>query len=269
MIDHREIEILRTLLQSEKGVALTGLAEQTGCEPGEIDSTIDSLERDGFAFDRADGIIRLVSEPEALRPQSIQARLVTNTIGREVHVFRETTSTNDLVRRAGIGGAAEGVVFFAEQQTAGRGTRGRKWVSAGGQGLWFSILLRSTLPMDQWPLLVQMAAVGVAEVAEKWIDRPVSIKPPNDLIVGGGKMAGLLLETSNAVDFQILGIGINVKSAPQIDGYATSALEQFSSSPIRLNEFAAAILTNFESWYLKWPLEQLAVAIGRRMTDEK
>jgi BirA family biotin operon repressor/biotin-[acetyl-CoA-carboxylase] ligase len=264
MIDHREIELLRALLPPGDEVTLTALAKQIGGDVSGLRTIIESLERDGYTFQKTREAVRLVSEPDALRPQSIRARLATRTIGREVYVFRETTSTNDLARRAGVGGAEEGVVFFAEQQTAGRGTRGRKWISAAGQGLWFSILLRSSLPTDQWPLLVQMAAVGAAEAAEKWINRPITIKPPNDLVVSGGKLAGFLLETSNASDFQVLGIGINIKSAPQIEGYPTSALETFSDSPIRLNQLAAEVLTNFETWYLSRPLDALAAAFAER-----
>jgi BirA family biotin operon repressor/biotin-[acetyl-CoA-carboxylase] ligase len=269
MVDHLEIELLRALLQSDAGVMLSTVAKQIGARASDLRTTIESLERDGFSFQQSGSTIRLLSEPDALRPQSIKARLTTQTIGCEVYVFRETASTNDLARRAGAGGAAEGVVFFAEQQTAGRGTRGRKWISAAGQGLWFSILLRSPLPVDQWPLLVKMAAVGTAEVAERRINRPISIKPPNDLVVSEGKLAGFLLETSNASDFQVLGIGINIKSAPQIDGYPASALEQFSCSPIRLSELAAELLTNLETWYLGRPLEDLAAAFAARRTGQE
>ena len=264
MIDHREIMLLRALLQSDTGMAPGSLIKEIGDNASALQVVIESLERDGFRFQQTEDLIRLISEPAALRPQSIRARLNARVIGREVYVFRETTSTNDLAKRAGTGGAAEGVVFFAEQQTAGRGTRGRTWISAAGQGLWFSILLRSILPTEQWPLLVQMAAVATADVAEKWISRRVMIKPPNDLVVGGGKLAGFLLETSNASDFQVLGIGINIRSAPQIDGYPTTALESFSDGPIHRNGLAAQILTNFEAWYSLRSLDALAEAFAAR-----
>ena len=80
--------------------------------------------------------------------------------------------------------------------------------------------VRDSQPV-QWPLLVQMAAVACADAIEKWVEQTVRIKPPNDLMLGGGKLAGFLLETSNTWDFQVLGIGLNVRSAPIIDGYPT------------------------------------------------
>jgi BirA family transcriptional regulator, biotin operon repressor / biotin---[acetyl-CoA-carboxylase] ligase len=265
MIDRREIEVLRSLLESDSEMSLSALVQQFDGDNAALHAVIDSLERDGYRFEKTGTTVRLQSEPDAVRPQSIGARLTNQTIGREVYVFRETTSTNDLVRRAGIGNAAEGVVFFAEQQTAGRGTQGRNWVSRPNQGLWFSILLRSQIAVDQWPGLVRMAALAAAESAEQWIDSRIRIKPPNDLILGGGKLAGFLLETSNAWNFQVLGIGMNIRSAPRIEGYPTSALDGFAKRPVILAELAAQILNRFEDWYLREPIEAVDNAFEARV----
>ena len=265
MIDRREIELLRSVLKSRSETSLSALVRQFEGDTAALHAVVDSLERDGYRFERSLTTLRLQSEPEAIRPQSIGARLTTHAIGREVYVFRETTSTNDLVRRAGIGNAAEGVVFFAEQQTAGRGTHGRDWVSQPNQGLWFSILLRSRFSIDQWPVLVRMAALAAAESAEQWIASRIRIKPPNDLILGGGKLAGFLLETSNAWNFQALGIGMNVRSAPEIEGYPTAALDKFAKRPVLLAELAAQILNRFEDWYLREPIESVDKAFEERV----
>ena len=265
MIDRREIGVLRSLLQSASGTSLSALIQQFDGDAAVLRALMESLERDGYHFEKTPTTMRLQSEPDAVRPQSIGARLSTHTIGREVYVFRETTSTNDLARRAGAGNAAEGVVFFAEQQTAGRGTHGRSWVSQSNQGLWFSILLRSNLAVEQWPVLVRMAALSTAEAAELWIESSVGIKPPNDLVLGGGKLAGFLLETSNAWDFQVLGIGMNVRSAPQIEAYPTSALDEFSEIRVPLPGLAAQILNRFEDWYLGKPIESVNTAFEARL----
>lgn len=255
MIDPREVTLLRQLRGAAGTVLLESLSRKIGISVAQVESLLESLHQSGFAFDRTDKDVRLLSEPDSLVPQSIMARLETKIIGRDVLVFRETSSTNDLARQAGVGGAAEGIVFFAEHQTTGRGTRGRKWISGANQGLWFSILLRSQLPLDRCPLLIQMAAVAAAETVERWSEKPVLIKSPNDLYLGGGKLAGFLLETSNGWDFQVLGIGINVRSAPEIEDFPTVALDQFTKSPISFAELAADLLTRFEDWYLGAPLE--------------
>ena len=268
MIDPREIELLRLLFISNTGIPRNILLERLNLSAVDFENLIKSLENDGYGLELNDDIVRLAFEPDSLRPQGILARLETQIIGHEIFVFSETSSTNDLARRAGLGGGAEGTVFFAEQQTAGRGTQGRKWVSSANQGLWFSILLRSELPVDRLPGLVQMAAVAATEEIEKWMVEPVNIKPPNDLVVHGGKLAGFLLETSNAWDFQVLGIGINVKSAPQIEGYPTAALEQFSHSRVPLAKLAAGVLNRFEEWYLEKSLAQLIDAFVARLLPD-
>jgi BirA family biotin operon repressor/biotin-[acetyl-CoA-carboxylase] ligase len=199
-----------------------------------------------------------------LAPDDILRLLETRCIGRDVVVFKETSSTNDRIRQAGLAGAAEGLVMFADSQTAGRGTYGRKWISTPGAGLWFSILLRSTLPIDQLPLLVQIAALAVAEAVEEWLPERVDIKLPNDLYLRGGKLAGFLLESSNGWDFQVLGIGINVREAPKIPDYPTAAMEEFAARFINRNEFAARILSRFEQWYLERRPEEWASAFGSR-----
>jgi len=265
MIDSREIQILRHLRPAGSALPLKSLSEEIGFSVRETESLLESLAQVGFGFDRTGGTVRLFSEPDSLVPQAIMARLDTTTIGREVLVFRETSSTNDLARQAGMGGADEGIVFFAQQQTAGRGTHGREWISQPNEGLWFSILLRSQLPVERFPILIQMAAIAAAESVELWSKKPAIIKSPNDLYLDGGKLGGFLLETSNGWDFQVLGIGINVRSAPRIEGYPTVALNQLTKSPIPLAELAAELLNRFEAWYLKAPLEAVARAFAGRV----
>ena len=265
MLDPKEIDLLRQLLPVGRVLEFAELLDQIDIRSDELPAVIDSLQECGFVFCRTPKTIGIVKEPESLLPGMILARLQTKTIGRDVWVFRETSSTNDRARQAGLDGAREGLVIFAECQTGGRGTRGRKWVSNLGAGLWFSILLRTRYPAGQWPALVQMAAVAGAEVVEKWVDRPVQIKPPNDLMLGGGKLAGFLLETSNSWDFQVLGIGLNVRSAPDIDGYPTSAVEQFTRGPVSRAALAAELLNRLEEWYFKGPVNELATAFERRV----
>jgi BirA family transcriptional regulator, biotin operon repressor / biotin---[acetyl-CoA-carboxylase] ligase len=264
MRDPREIELLRRLLPGGRTIELAKLSEETGIGFNEWPVFLESLEQCGFVFRRTEKTICVTGEPEALVPEMILAGLRTTRIGRDVLVLRETSSTNDRARQAGVAGAEEGLVIFAESQTRGRGTRGRRWVSSAGVGLWFSILLRTQLTADQWPLLVQMAAVACAEAVEKWVKQTVLIKPPNDLTLGGGKVAGFLLETSNTWDFQVLGIGLNVRSAPVIEGYPTAALEQFTSGPVSRASLASELLNHFEDWYLKKSLPEISLAFAGR-----
>jgi BirA family biotin operon repressor/biotin-[acetyl-CoA-carboxylase] ligase len=265
MIDSRETQILRRLLPVGRALTPRALSEKIGLTISELEGLLESLIQAGFAFDQTGGVVRLLGEPDSLVPQGIMARLNTTVIGREVLVFRETSSTNDVARQAGLGGAEEGIVFFGQQQTAGRGTHGRQWISQPNEGLWFSILLRSQLPVEQRQHLIHMAAIAAAETIELWSEKPIIIEPPNDLYLDGGKLGGFLLETSNGWDFQVLGIGINVRSAPRIEGYPTAALNQFTRSPVPLAELAAEFLNRFETWYLEAPLEAVARMFAGRV----
>jgi BirA family transcriptional regulator, biotin operon repressor / biotin---[acetyl-CoA-carboxylase] ligase len=265
MRDPREIELIRLLLPAGRLVELGKLLERTGIGSDELPVFMEGLRQSGFVFSQTEKTIQTVKEPESLLPEMILAGLRTETIGRDVLVFRETSSTNDRARQAGVAGAGEGLVIFAESQTGGRGTRGRKWVSTAGVGLWFSILLRTRVPVAQWPLLVKMAAVACAETIEKWVEQVVRIKPPNDLILGDGKLAGFLLETSNTWDFQVLGVGLNVRSAPIIDGYPTAAVEQFARGRVSRAALAAELLNSFEMWYFRRTLAEMLSAFECRI----
>src|SRR5260370_42368894 len=110
MIDQREIDVLRSLLRSNEGTQLTDLKDQISGDVAVLQAVIEGLERDGYRFAKTGQNIRLLSEPDAVRSQSIAARLTSETIGRAIYVFRETTSTNHLAGRAGRGEAREGAV---------------------------------------------------------------------------------------------------------------------------------------------------------------
>lgn len=133
-----------------------------------------------------------------------------------VSVFRETESTNDIVLRAAEGGEPEGFVAFAEAQTKGRGQFGRRWSSAFGLGLWFSILLRPRWPVAELAQVTPIVAVATARALAEISGLDIRIKQPNDIFCGGKKLAGILSEarTGGSEVFVVVGIGINVNHAP-------------------------------------------------------
>src|ERR1700729_4655309 len=134
MRDRREIELIRLLLPAGRLVALRELLERTGIGSDELPGFIEGLRQSGFVFSQTEKTIQAVKEPESLLPEMILAGLRTETIGRDVLVFRETSSTNDRARQAGVAGAGEGLVIFAESQTGGRGTPGGRCESETGEG---------------------------------------------------------------------------------------------------------------------------------------
>ena len=153
---------------------------------------------------------------DRLRPDKLRTDLGPVTIGREIVVLKETASTNDVVREMADRDAAEGLVVFAEHQTAGRGQRGNRWESAAHKGLWFSILLRPNLGVKESSRVTLWAARTIASTIESVYFVPAVVKPPNDVCVNGRKLAGVLLEMRarpRAAHVAILGIGLNVNQA--------------------------------------------------------
>ncbi len=163
-----------------------------------------------------------------------------------VEVAAETASTNgDLIGR-GEAGAPEGTILFAERQTAGRGQFGRAWNSAAGLGLWFSLLLRPAINDATVPLLSAFPAVALARTLGT-LGIGGGIKAPNDLLVGGRKVAGILVETRTGKDpFAVVGIGLNVNHGPgdfpeELEGRAAS-LAMVAGSPCDRNTVAEVLL---------------------------
>jgi len=162
---------------------------------------------------------RLTGEPDALLADDLLARLgKSRVIGRDIHVFEQTTSTNDVVEKLARDGVREGVVVFAESQTRGRGRLGRKWISPARRGLWFSILLRPNLRPQETTQLTVASATALRRAIFTQTRLRVEIKWPNDILIGGKKVAGILTEMSAELDrvrHVILGIGIDVNQDAQ------------------------------------------------------
>jgi len=137
----------------------------------------------------------------------------TKVIGRDIQVFDKTTSTNDVAEKLARDGVKEGVAVFAEAQTKGRGRLGRKWISPSRKGLWFSVLLRPQLRPQAVTQLTIMAATALVRAIHEQSGLWAEIKWPNDLLLRGKKVAGILTELSAELDrvkSVILGIGLNI-----------------------------------------------------------
>ncbi|HEX2871193.1 MAG TPA: biotin--[acetyl-CoA-carboxylase] ligase [Polyangiaceae bacterium] len=138
------------------------------------------------------------------------------TLGGSLHWQGETQSTNDDALAAGKAGAAHGSVFGAETQTRGRGRRGSEWVSTPGEGLWISLLLRPQLEAELVSGLSLCAGLAVRTAVAQRVTAPVLVKWPNDVLAGGRKVCGILVESQVAgpnISSVIVGIGINVTQA--------------------------------------------------------
>jgi BirA family transcriptional regulator, biotin operon repressor / biotin---[acetyl-CoA-carboxylase] ligase len=174
-----------------------------------------------------------MSVADRLLPERLHERLRAGVIGRKIVVLERTSSTNDLVAEMSGAEPAEGLVVFAEEQTAGRGQRGNVWESAAGKGLYFSILLRPGLPVAKSARLTGWAAAVVASTIAERCALSTRVKPPNDIYAGEKKIAGVLVEMRaqpGGPHLAILGIGINVNQ--QRDDFSKDLRDQATSVSI-------------------------------------
>jgi BirA family biotin operon repressor/biotin-[acetyl-CoA-carboxylase] ligase len=211
-----DAHILRALRDADGGsISGVDLSQRIGLSRAAIWARIQDLRSLGYEIQASPHLgYRLVTVPDLLHADDLLSRLGKGVvIGRDIRVFEETTSTNDIVEKLARDGVKEGVVVFAESQTKGRGRLGRKWLSPRRKGLWFSVLLRPKLTPKDVTQLTVASAVALRRAIETTTTLPAEIKWPNDILVAGKKVAGILTELRAELDqvgYVILGIGVDV-----------------------------------------------------------
>ena len=255
-----DAKILSALRANPDGVSGAQLAEQLGISRAAIWSRIEELRQLDYDIEASPHFgYRLVSSPDALHADDLLARLgKTRVIGRDIQVFEQTTSTNDVIEKLARDGVKEGVVVFAESQTKGRGRLGRKWISPAHKGLWFSILLRPDLRPQETTQLTVASATALRRAIESETGLKPEIKWPNDIFIGGKKVAGILTELNAELDkvrYVILGIGIDVnldagEFPAELKKIATS-LKIEAGEIISRAELATAILRELDLDYAR------------------
>ena len=280
-----DAKILSALRAHPDGVSGAQLADELAISRAAIWARMDELRKVGFDIEASPHFgYRLVGEPDALLGDDLLARLgKTNVVGRDIQVFEQTTSTNDVAEKLARDGVKEGVVVFAESQTKGRGRLGRKWMSPTRKGLWFSVLLRPNLRPQETTQLTVIAATALRRAIKAVTGRSAEVKWPNDLQFAGKKVAGILTEMSAEVDrvrHIILGIGVDVNQSaaefpPELRDLATS-LKSETGEEISRAELATEILRELDFDYAricagKFPeiadeWEAACVTIGKNVT---
>ena len=210
-----DAKILSALRANPDGVSGAQLAEQLAISRAAIWARIEDLRKVGYDIEAGPHFgYKLVNSPDALHADDLLARLgKTKVVGRDIQVFEQTTSTNDVVEKLARDGVKEGVVVFAESQTKGRGRLGRVWQSPTRKGLWFSVLLRPNLRPQETTQLTVISATAMRRAIKTVTGLTADIKWPNDLLIGGKKVVGILTEMSAEVDrvrHIIIGIGVDV-----------------------------------------------------------
>jgi len=152
---------------------------------------------------------------DLLSPENVCPGLISKYFGQKYYYYQELDSTNLKAQELAAGGVPEGTAVVAEMQTAGRGRRGRSWHSPEGQGIYVTVVLRPALPLHEVSRVSQVAAVAVAETLQEELQLPARIKWPNDILINGRKIAGILSEAAikqNHILYVVTGIGLNINN---------------------------------------------------------
>ena len=250
--------------------------------PGEGDK---GAPRGGPAGERAGGDSDgLGVEPGTVMDGPRDLGLTTTYVGRTVHYLRTVGSTSSELKALAWEGAAAGTVVLADEQTEGRGRSGRTWFSPDGLGVWMSILLQCELPAERLAPLSVAAAVSVADALRELTGLDVRVKWPNDLLVGGRKLGGLLVESiqtaGKSVLSAVLGIGLNVNLTEsdlpaELVGIATSLRSALGHPVPRLDVLRVMLLAlercferyereGIAGFLERW--EELSSTLGREVT---
>ena len=254
-----EAQILQALRTAgSEAISGADLTKRLGATRAAVWDRIEALRRLGYDIEASPHQgYRLLSAPDALHPDDLGWRLPQNRrIGRDIRVFQQTTSTNDVIEKLARDGAAEGVVVFAESQTKGRGRLGRAWLSPEGKGLWFSVLLRPNLNPQAATWLTVASAVALRRAIDVHTGLKAEIKWPNDVLIAGKKVAGILTELSAELDrikYVLVGIGVDVNLTaadfgPELREQATSLRVELGKPVVRV-ELAAMILRQLDGEY--------------------
>lgn len=234
------------------------ICEHFGVSRTAVWKVIRQLQEEGYQVEavRNKGY-RIVDSPDVMTKEELESLIDTGWAGKNVVYYPETDSTNLRIKQMGDEGAAHGTLAVADLQTAGRGRRGRSWSSPAGSSIYMSILLRPEISPDKAPMLTLVMASSVAEGIKECTGLPVQIKWPNDIIINGKKLVGILTEMSTQIDYinhVTVGVGINVNMKEFPDEIKETATSLFleSGNVVRRAPLIASIMRRFEENYARF-----------------
>ncbi|MEH7523703.1 biotin--[acetyl-CoA-carboxylase] ligase, partial [Bacillus sp. JJ1503] len=260
------------------------LADLLGCSRTAVWKHIEDMRKDGFELEavRRKGY-RITRVPERITADEIRLGLLTKFIGKNIHYEESVDSTQKIAHRLANEDTPEGTVIIAEEQLLGRGRMDRRWHSPKYTGIWMSVILRPNLPPPKAPQLTLITAVAVVQAIEELTDLSPQIKWPNDILINGKKVTGILTELqadADRITSIIIGIGINVNQQKEdypeeLHTIATS-LSIESGKKLQRAELVKILLSKLENLYtlylekgfypIKLLWESYAISIGKVIT---
>lgn len=260
------------------------LANSIGCSRTAVWKHIEDLRNEGFKVEavRKKGY-RLIEQADQMSEERIYFGLKSKIIGQKIYYYDSLPSTQKTAKELALNGAVEGTIVVAEEQTSGRGRMARQWHSPKGTGIWTSFIIRPNIPIQKAPQLTLLTAVAAVRAIDSLLDVDIHIKWPNDLLINGKKVCGILTELQaeeNQIQSIIIGVGINVNQSAndfsnELRTIATSLSIESNRTVDRaklLQEFCYQFEKFYET-YIKYGFEPIkmiwesyALSIGKRIT---
>ncbi|WP_156774350.1 biotin--[acetyl-CoA-carboxylase] ligase [Fictibacillus arsenicus] len=279
-------EALLHMLAENEGEFVSGqqISENLNCSRTAIWKHISELRKSGYSIEAVQKRgYRLLTSPDLVTAEEVSLYTGNGTFGKKVTYKTSVKSTQEIAHSLAREGALEGSIVLADEQTGGRGRLGRAWQSPSGTGIWMSLILRPEIPLQKAPQLTLLIAVAASRAIEKVTGLEAAIKWPNDLLIKGKKVAGILTELqaeADSIHSVIVGIGMNVNQekkhfTEEISEIATSlAIE--GGKTYKRAEIAGAVLQEIENLYRSYLVKGFAVikllwearaySLGKRIT---
>jgi BirA family transcriptional regulator, biotin operon repressor / biotin---[acetyl-CoA-carboxylase] ligase len=279
-------EALLHMLTENEGEFVSGqqISENLNCSRTAIWKHISELRNSGYSIEAVQKRgYRLLTSPDLVTAEEVSLYKGKGTFGKKITYKTSVKSTQEIAHSLARDGAEEGSIVLADEQTGGRGRLGRAWQSPSGTGIWMSLILRPEIPLQKAPQLTLLIAVAASRAIENVTGIEAAIKWPNDLLINGKKVAGILTELqaeADSIHSVIVGIGMNVNQekkhfAEEIAEIATSLTIEGGKTYKRA-EIIGAILQEIESLYrsyldkgfavIKLLWEARAYSLGKRIT---
>ncbi|GGD68968.1 biotin--[acetyl-CoA-carboxylase] ligase [Paenibacillus nasutitermitis] len=263
-----DTRIIALLELQEEGRYLSGevLSRELNISRTAVWKHIKKLEGMGYRIEASRRMgYRLLGKPSRLTMPDLMEKLKESSFVPSIKLLDAVDSTQNIAQRMAEEGAPEGTLVIAEQQTKGRGRMGRHWVSPPGKGVWMSMVLRPEIPLQFAPQLTLLAAVALSRALMAIAPLDIGIKWPNDLLIGGKKISGILLESTaedERLRYVVAGIGISVNLEetdypPELLEAATS-LRIALGRPLERSEVIAAFISQFQQLYTLYHKEGFA-----------
>lgn len=248
-------ELLSLLRERNEYVSGQELCRHFGVSRTAIWKAVNRLKEAGYEIEAVPNKgYRVLSCPDSVAAVEVSSLMETDVIGRDVRYMETIDSTNLYARRLGEDGAAEGVLVVADEQTAGKGRSGRHWTTPPGSAIAMSVLLRPRIAPERISMVTLVMGLAVAKAVRELYGLDALIKWPNDVVVNGKKICGILTEMSAelmAVNYIVIGVGINsnMKEFPEeIRTTATSIALELGRDVSRAR-LIAEVMKHFETLY--------------------